>query len=800
MASMSILTSAKPSAGRGPLKVVLLAGLALVALLVLLLPGVAFAATPPAIASLSASSGPTVGGATVVISGTGFSGVSGASAVLFGSTPAASYTVDSASQITAVTPAHSSGAVHVTVTGAGGTSAATAADSYTFMVRYDQTDLNFFAYSGTWNDYPKTAAWHGSYGRSSTASSSVTVTFEGTRLDWIAMKGTTTGKADVYVDDVFQTTVDLARATAVYQQDVWSARDLPNGTHKVKFVLNSTSASGKFLVIDAVDVLGSLVPAPPKPPTVTSIASSSGPTDGGATVVIKGSGFSGLSGASAVLFGSTPAASYTVNSATQITAVTPAHDSGKVDVSVTAAGGTSATNAADSYTFMVRYDQGDWHLVKSGTWSDYAKPAAWQGSYGRSSTSGASVTVTFEGTRLDWIAMKGTTAGKADVYLDGVLKTTVDLAAATAVYQQDVWSTRDLPNGTHKVKFVLNSTSASGKFLVIDAVDVLGSVVDTVTRYEQGDSRLVYSGTWSTQSVPQASGGTSSHGYEKSAGVIVTFTGTRLDWIATLAPENGVADVSLDGGALTKVDLYSETTHYQQKVWTTGTLTNGTHWVEIRWDNANRTDKVTHTFISADAFDVVGVLPSPSSLSTAEVKWAEQRLTDLSYRPGPIDGVKDKYTKSAVIAFEEWEGLPRDGVIGAAVWTRLQTATRPTPTQTSPGTNPWIEVDKTKQVLLYCKDGAVVWTLHVSTGTASVSGGRVTPSGTWTILAKWAMPSYRSTYYPMDYDASQDPILAIHGYPNVPTYPASHGCVRLETWDQDALFPLIAIGTYVYIY
>ena len=29
--------------------------------------------------------------------------------------------------------------------------------------------------------------------------------------------------------------------------------------------------------------------------------------------------------------------------------------------------------------------------------------------------------------------------------------------------------------------------------------------------------------------------------------------------------------------------------------------------------------------------------------------------------------------------------------------------------------------------------------------------------------------------------------VAIHGYPNVPTYPASHGCVRTQTWDQDAL-------------
>jgi len=564
----------------------------------------------------------------------------------------------------------------------------------------------------------------------------------------------------------------------------------PAGRSSLKVVLLAVLALVAVLVLVLPGVAFAATP-----PSITSMSASSGPTVGGATVVIKGAGFSG---ASAVLFGVTPAARYTVDSATQITAVTPAHASGSVDVSVTAAGATSSTSAADSYTFMVRYDQTDSHFVYSGTWSAFAKTVAWNGSYARSSTSGASVTVTFNGTRLDWIAMKGTTPGKVNVYLDGVLKTTVDLASATAVYQQDVWSTHDLPSGTHKVKFVRSSSSASGKYLVIDAVDVLGSVVDsvvdTVTRYEQSDSRLVYSGTWSTQSVPQASGGTSSRGREKSAGVIVTFTGTRLDWIAMLAPENGKADVSLDGGALTVVDLNSATTLYRQTVWTTGTLTRGTHWVEIRWDNANASTQ----YISADAFDVTGVLPSPSALSTSEVKWAEQRLTDLSYRPGTIDGLKDAKTKSAVIAFEEWEGLARDGVIGSAVWTRLQTATRPTPTQTSPGTNPWIEVNKTKQVLLYCKNGAVVWTLHVSTGSASV--GIVSPSGTWTILSKYAGSTSGGMYWPMYYWNKGSPNLAIHGYPNVPTYPASHGCVRTETWDQDALYALITVGTYVYIY
>ena len=53
--------------------------------------------------------------------------------------------------------------------------------------------------------------------------------------------------------------------------------------------------------------------------------------------MLTGTGFTGLSGAAAVTFGGTNATSYTVNSATQITATAPAHAAGAVDVVVTAA-------------------------------------------------------------------------------------------------------------------------------------------------------------------------------------------------------------------------------------------------------------------------------------------------------------------------------------------------------------------------------------------------------------------------------------------------------------------------------
>jgi hypothetical protein len=82
-------------------------------------------------------------------------------------------------------------------------------------------------------------------------------------------------------------------------------------------------------------------------PVVTMIAPSSGPAAGGTSVTITGANFSG---ASAVQFGAAYAPAFTVNSATSITATAPA-GSGTVDVTVTVDGFTSATSAADQFSY-----------------------------------------------------------------------------------------------------------------------------------------------------------------------------------------------------------------------------------------------------------------------------------------------------------------------------------------------------------------------------------------------------------------------------------------------------------------
>jgi len=85
--------------------------------------------SPPQITGVSPATGSTGGGTSVTITGTNFSGVS---SVLFGSTAAASFRVNSATSITAVSPAESAATINIVVGGSKGSSVATAADHFTF--------------------------------------------------------------------------------------------------------------------------------------------------------------------------------------------------------------------------------------------------------------------------------------------------------------------------------------------------------------------------------------------------------------------------------------------------------------------------------------------------------------------------------------------------------------------------------------------------------------------------------------------------------------------------------------------
>ena len=82
----------------------------------------------PTVTGVNPSTGPPAGGTAVTISGNNFTG---ATAVKFGGNAAGAVSVVSATQITATSPA-GTGTVDVTVTTAGGTSAASGADQFSY--------------------------------------------------------------------------------------------------------------------------------------------------------------------------------------------------------------------------------------------------------------------------------------------------------------------------------------------------------------------------------------------------------------------------------------------------------------------------------------------------------------------------------------------------------------------------------------------------------------------------------------------------------------------------------------------
>jgi hypothetical protein len=261
-------------------------------------------AVAPTLTLVTPATGSSLGGTVVTLTG---ANLTGATAVSFGGTPAASFALTSATSITATTPAAAAGAVSVSVTTPGGTSSLPTAFTYVVPV---PTITSVSPTSGT------------------TAGGSI-VAITGTNLT--GTTAVTFGTAPATAFTVTSATSITATTPAAAAGAVSVSVTTPGGTR---------TQNGAFTFV---------VPTP----TITSVSPSSGTTAGGTTVTISGTN---LTGATAVSFGGTAPTSYSVGSATSITAYSPATAVGVVYVSVTTPGGT--TQLASAFTFTAPVSSG----------------------------------------------------------------------------------------------------------------------------------------------------------------------------------------------------------------------------------------------------------------------------------------------------------------------------------------------------------------------------------------------------------------------------------------------------------
>lgn len=186
----------------------------------------------------------------------------------------------------------------------------------------------------------------------------------------------------------------------------------------------------------------------------------------------------------------------------------------------------------------------------------------------------------------------------------------------------------------------------------------------------------------------------------------------------------------------------------------------------------------------------------------AWVQALRQNLTSLGFRPGEGD-VFDKTLEGAVIAFQKYHRLERDGIFHSDQWQLLGDALA-VPFRADSPTR--VEVDLERQILFLIVEHQLLGVIPVSSANGetytSYSGNTATartPEGAFKFFRSesgWYRSYLGSLYEPYFFYGG----YAIHGSGSVPAYPASHGCIRAHIWDQDWLKPQLKQGMEVFVY
>ena len=245
------------------------------------------------------------------------------------------------------------------------------------------------------------------------------------------------------------------------------------------------------------------------------------------------------------------------------------------------------------------------------------------------------------------------------------------------------------------------------------------------------------------------------------------------------------------------------------------------------------------TSVEQPATPVVGPLASPLAMGSAgdDVRRVQERLTELGFQPGPADGQFGSGTQQAVWAYKKlvgnfaWEDfaqLDDQTVVTNELWQQMsQPSVRFAPRR--PGTGTHVEIYLPQQVMAVFRDDQPIFISHISSGELRPDGQPATFCETATydtdengnpypepvtkqVCAESKSPggvfSFRRYYEgnrvsPLG--GMKNPWyfnygIAIHGAQNVPTQPASHGCIRISNSLADVFPELVERGNPVYVW
>jgi peptidoglycan hydrolase-like protein with peptidoglycan-binding domain len=181
----------------------------------------------------------------------------------------------------------------------------------------------------------------------------------------------------------------------------------------------------------------------------------------------------------------------------------------------------------------------------------------------------------------------------------------------------------------------------------------------------------------------------------------------------------------------------------------------------------------------------------------------QQRLKNLHFDPGAIDGVFGQDTEYAVTAVEKLYNLGRDGRIGPLVQLALEHFKyKPAAPTNEPDR---VEINLDNQVLTVYKNWQPILITTTSTGSGEhFCGGTdgcqyaITPTGHFHfqfLHNGWDNGKLGKMWNPYYFNGG----IAVHGLASVPPYPASHGCARIPMHIANYFPSLVTKGESVYV-
>ena len=176
------------------------------------------------------------------------------------------------------------------------------------------------------------------------------------------------------------------------------------------------------------------------------------------------------------------------------------------------------------------------------------------------------------------------------------------------------------------------------------------------------------------------------------------------------------------------------------------------------------------------------------------LRGVQLRLASLGYLDrADVTGELDYRTSQALLAFQGWQGIDRTATVDEQSQLELARATRPRPAATGVGHR--IEIHRDRGVLLTVDGNEVIRAVHTSTG----AYGR-TPAGEFAVYRKERLSWSNLFHVWMPFAAYFTGGIATHEYPDVPSYPASHGCVRLPAGEAERVWNFVSLGTPVRVF